>query len=765
MKNILLSLFLLIFVSSVHGQTKTDSLERALKNAKNDTSKINLLVQLSDIYIETDNKKALEYALKAEETNKNRGNDKYKALAFKQIALCYLELFKNDEALINIEKAITIFNQIKDETGLVDSYNLKGSIFGSKTEYSKAVEIYNLAIVLATKLDYKSGLSQSYISLGLTYYDIDNLDKAFENMKKSLEIDSLINNKVGIARAYNNLGLLYDQKGDYQKSLECYNKAYPIYIELGNKSGLAKLFTNIGIIYFYQKDYDKTLENYRQSIKIKLELDDDLGIAVSYNNIGVVFAQQKQYDSTLVYMNLALKIYTQLDSKRDIAVSYGNLGSIYRYMGNEPEALKYLNKAIKLRLEMSDIKGAGRSYLSIGYLYTDKNNLSLALQYFKNAQDCGEKSGDERLKMESYMRISGIYEKQNNPKQALLFYQKYHASSDTIYNRQKQKQILELQTKYETSAKDNEIKLLNNTNEINTLNLEKAQYQVKTQRTIIGIVLIIVLMLAGFSAIYYRLFKQKQVANQFLKEKQAEIEQQNHEISTQRDSLENLNKELEIQKQKVMNQRDIIEAELKRTLLTSEILQRENIQFKFEALKNQLNPHFLFNTFSTLINLIPANPELAEQYTRNLSSVYRYILTAKDKELAKLSEEIDFVNSYMFLISNRFDDNVKLVIDIEKEKYEYYLPLLSLQLLIENAVKHNVISNRKPLMITIKSKNSSLIVENNLQKKSSIENSTKIGLQNIINRYQLITSESVDIQQTETHFTVKLPLLKENSYL
>jgi len=765
MKKILVYLLLLSFVYSAIGQTNTDSLEIVLKDAQNDTLKIRLLIQISDKYLETDNKKALEYALKTEEINKKRGNDKYKAQAYKQIALCNHELFITDEALKNIEKAISTYKQIKDETGLVDSYNIKGSIFGSKAEYTKAVEIYNLAIALATKLDYKSGLSQSYISLGLTYYDIDNLDKAFENMNKSLEIDSLINNKAGMARAYNNLGLLYDQKGDYQKSLECYNKAYPIFIELANKRGLAKLLTNIGIIYFYQKDYDKTLENYRQSIKIKQELDDKIGIAVSYNNIGVVFSQQKKYDSTLVYMNLALKIYTQLDSKRDIAVSYGNLGSTYRYMGNETEALKYLYKAIKLRLEMSDIKGAGRSYLSIGYLYSDKNNLPLALQYFKNAQDCGEKSGDERLKMESYMRLSTIYEKQNNPKQALIFYQKYHASSDTIYNHQKQKQILELQTKYETAAKDNEIKLLNNTNEINTLNLEKAQYQVKTQRTIIGIVLFIVLLLLGFSVVYYKLFKEKQIANQILNEKQAEIEQQNHEISSQRDLLEDLNRELEIQKEKVMNQHDIIEAELKRTMLASEILQRENIQFKFEALKNQLNPHFLFNTFSTLINLIPANPELAEQYTRNLSSVYRYILTAKDKELAKLSEEIDFVNSYMFLISNRFDDNVKLVIDIEREKYEYYLPLLSLQLLIENAVKHNIISNRKPLTITIKNQNSGLIVENNLQKKSSIENSTKIGLQNIVKRYQLITSERVDIQQTETHFTVKLPLLKENSYL
>jgi tetratricopeptide (TPR) repeat protein len=765
MRNILLLFFLLINCFIVHGQTAIDSLEQALKNTDIDTVKIRILLQISDACLKTDPKKSLEIALKTEEICTNRKNDLYNANALKQIAICQFELFKKEEALQNIDRAIAIYTQINDDKGLVDSYNVRGNIFELQTEFSKAIQDYTQAQTLALKINYKSGLSLAYISLGMTYYSIDNLEKAVENTHKSLEIDSLINNKSGIARAYNNMGLIYDQKGDYQKSLEYYNRAYPILIELGDKRQLSRLLTNIGIIYSYLKDYAKTLENYQKSIKIKREIDDEFGIANIYNNIGVVFMQQKQFDSTLVYMKLALNIYTQLDTKRDIAVSYGNLGSVYRHMGNDAEAIKYIEKAISLRLETSDIKGAGRSYLSKGYLYTDKNNLPLAMQSFRNALECGEKSGDERLKMESYMRISSIYEKQNNSKQALLYYQKFHASSDTIYNHQKQKQLLELQTKYETAQKNNEIEKLNNTNEINKLNLEKSRYMVKQQRTIIGVVLFIVLLLGLFSIVYYRLFRQKQIANQVLKEKQFEIEHQNHEIIRQHNSLEKLNLELEIQKENVMNQRDRIEAELKRTLLTSEILQRENIQFKFEALKNQLNPHFLFNTFSTLIELIPTNAELAEQYTRNLSSVYRYILTGKDKEMVKLSEEINFVNAYMFLISIRFDDNVKLAIDIEDDKYDYYLPLLSLQLLIENAVKHNIISNRKPLLISIKSNHSSLIVTNNLQKKSSIENSTKIGLQNIITRYQLISAETVEIEQTETHFTVKLPLLKENSYL
>lgn len=761
-----LTLFLLlILVGCLHAHANPDSLQIAFNEAKNDTVKIKLLIEISNFYLKKEPQKSLEFAVKTEEFCKKRNADKYCANALTQIANCQYELYKKEEALQNIEKALNMYQQLKHDEGEIDSYILRGNVYELFPENGKAIEDYNTAIQLAEKKGYNSALSLAYASLGMTYYNIDNLDKALENITKSYKIDSISNNKKGIARAYNNLGLIYDQKGDYAKCLEFYNKAYPILIELGEKSQLSRLLTNIGIIYTYQKDYAKSLENYKKSISIKKEIGDNVGIANIYNNIGVIFSRQKQHDSTLHYMQLALEIYTRLDSKRDIAISFGNLGSVYRSMGDHSEALKYIEKAISLRLEMSDIKGAGRSYTSKGYLYSDKNNLPLAMEAFKKALECGEKSGDERLKMDSYLNLSTTYEKLNNHKQALTFYQKYHASSDTIYSHQKQKQLLELQTKYETIAKDNEIKLLNNTNEINTLNLEKSKLQIKQQRTVISIALLMLMLVAVFTIVYYRLFKQNQHANRILNENQLKIEKQNKEILTQHNLLEQLNIELQLQKEKVMNQRDQIEAELKRTLLSSEILQRENIQFKFEALKNQLNPHFLFNTFSTLIQLIPANPELAEEYTRNLSSVYRYILMGKDKELVQLREEMDFVNAYMFLIAIRFNDSVKLTIDIEQTKYDHYLPLLSLQLLIENAVKHNIISDRKPLCISIKTRGSQLVVENNLQKKSSIENSTKIGLQNIINRYQLITEQDVVIEQSDSHFTVKLPLLNENSYL
>lgn len=741
-------------------ETNIDSLIRVLNNAKCDTAKISILISISEFYRNIDPQKSSEYAQKAISLCKNRQTDKYSSNALLQSAICLLELYEYENALYSIDKAIAGFEKIKDYKNLVIAINTKGRIFDAKADFPLAIEYFNKALNLAKSHKNKDGMSMSHLNLGLTYSYVDNIDKAYENIKKSIEIDSLLNNKDAVAMGYNNLGIISAQIGDFSKALKFYTRAYETNLQLNNKYDLAKNLSNIGNIYYETKDYTKALDHYARSVKIKKEISDLLGIASSYNNIGATYIKIERIDSTLFYMKSALKIYSQLSDQRYIAMMHANLGEVYHMQRNDKEAFAHINKSISIRRKIGDIGGESHCYQTLSDIYAEQNNLTLALEYLNNAVKCAEIAKDEKQKMECYLKMSFIYEKQGNPSKALMYYQKYHASSETIYNNQKQKLTLELQAKYETAAKDNEIKILNSHNEINRLKLEKSQFRLKKQQLIIGVTAFILILSTCFGIFYFRLFRQKQKVNQILEDQNTEIEQQNQEISSQRDYLEYLNKELEIQKEKVTNQRNAIETELKKTLLSSEILQRENIQFKFEALKNQINPHFLFNTYSTLISLIPENPVLAEKYTRNLSNVYRYILTSKDKELVRLKEEIDFISSYMFLISIRFNDYVKVRIDIKKEMLEYYLPLLSLQLLIENAVKHNIISNKKPLTITITSEDQMLIVQNNLQKKSSIENSTKIGLHNIINRYTLICSEKVDICQTESHFTVKLPLIK-----
>ncbi|MDB2385569.1 2TM domain-containing protein [Polaribacter sp.] len=180
---------------------------------------------------------------------------------------------------------------------------------------------------------------------------------------------------------------------------------------------------------------------------------------------------------------------------------------------------------------------------------------------------------------------------------------------------------------------------------------------------------------------------------------------------------------------------------------------------KFESLKNQLDPHFLFNSLNVLTSLIGENPNLAEKFTTKLSKIYRYVLEQRNKDLVPIEEELKFAKTYMELLGMRFEDAVKFNIPDTIDNNELKIVPLSLQLLLENAVKHNVVSTSKPLAISIYQENNYLIIENNINPKEAIGKSTKVGLQNIADRYGLITNKGVKIEKNNKTFKVSLPLL------
>jgi hypothetical protein len=190
-----------------------------------------------------------------------------------------------------------------------------------------------------------------------------------------------------------------------------------------------------------------------------------------------------------------------------------------------------------------------------------------------------------------------------------------------------------------------------------------------------------------------------------------------------------------------------------------EARKKEKIEFEFQVLKNQVNPHFLFNSFSTLISLIEEHPSEAVLYTEKLSDFFRTILQLKDQEVIPVKDELAIAETYFFLVKKRFGKNIDLQIDLDLEALSSYIPPLTLQILLENAVKHNIISKDKPLWINILSENGKITVENKLQPKISPERSTGIGLENIMRRYRLKAMQEPVIEKTEQVFRVVLPLI------
>lgn len=195
--------------------------------------------------------------------------------------------------------------------------------------------------------------------------------------------------------------------------------------------------------------------------------------------------------------------------------------------------------------------------------------------------------------------------------------------------------------------------------------------------------------------------------------------------------------------------------------LENETLRSEALQSQFESLKNQLSPHFLFNSLTALKILIQEAPDKAQNYVNSLSKALRYTLQSNEKKLVTLSEEMEFMESYLFLIRMRFDTNLTVISNIDEKLLICRIPPLTIQTLVENAIKHNEISKRNPLRIEIlTSENESLVVRNEIHKKLTEEEGTGIGLTNLSKQFQLLIGKDIVISRDNNYFTVEIPLIK-----
>lgn len=189
--------------------------------------------------------------------------------------------------------------------------------------------------------------------------------------------------------------------------------------------------------------------------------------------------------------------------------------------------------------------------------------------------------------------------------------------------------------------------------------------------------------------------------------------------------------------------------------------EKAKAEAELEALKNQIDPHFIFNSLNTLSHLIEEDPRKARLFNDHLADVYRYILQNKARDLVLIREEIHFLNDYFFLLKIRFENAVQLRIDVSDQLMDQYLiPPISLQVLAENAIKHNEFNEEQPLILEISMENDELVVQNNLRKKWLRKLSSRVGLYNLEERYKLTTNKSITISQNEHDFVVSLPVLK-----
>jgi hypothetical protein len=191
----------------------------------------------------------------------------------------------------------------------------------------------------------------------------------------------------------------------------------------------------------------------------------------------------------------------------------------------------------------------------------------------------------------------------------------------------------------------------------------------------------------------------------------------------------------------------------------AQMLEKEKAMAMYENLKQQLNPHFLFNSLTSLSSLIITEPKKAKEFLESLSKTYRYILKSREHEMVALSDEIKFAENYVMLQKTRFEDGFNVNFNIPEEYYHRKIVPVTLQNLVENAIKHNIIDQDSPLVVDIFVEDDHLVVRNNLQKKNVVESSNRVGLANMQSLYQYLSERRLQIIETSDAFTVKIPLI------
>ena len=532
-----------------------DSLENILSNTKADTTKARILNMLAWSYKSTDTKKSWAYVKEALKLANKYNLVTEQGAAYNSIGALYYYVKNLDSALYNYQKAKILFQKCK---------KIK--------KVSRCLQ--NIAVVYNDKSDYKTAI-EIYEKLLKTYLEDKDTSQA--------------------ANIYNNIGNSYNLVGNYDKAMENFLKATEFYEIIGAKDNLSTTLYNLGALHFYKGSYNKAMEYCDQSLKIREEIKNPYGVAYSLLLKGVIYEAQGKNDQALEIYKNALKIDEELDDKQGIASLLLNISNLYVHIGNLKDAREYSLKAMKVIRETGIIKLQLSIYNNMGEIELKLNNYNAAIISFMHSSTLADSTGDLPELKDAYKGLALAYSSKGDYKNAYEFLQKHMNIKDTLFNAEKDKQITEIETKFQTEKKEKEILLLNKNKELQKVEIEKKEEQVKKQRLIIfgfigGFILVLI-----FSVIILRLYGQKKKANRILAVKNGEILQKNEEITAQRDEIEAQRDQITkqhsivtIQKEKI----EVIHKEITDSIQYAKRIQKATLP-KTETLKSHFADYFL----------------------------------------------------------------------------------------------------------------------------------------------------------------------------
>ncbi|MBX2893138.1 MAG: tetratricopeptide repeat protein [Saprospiraceae bacterium] len=560
----------------------------------------------------------------------------------------------------------------------------------------------------AWKINSKKWQGKALNVLGGTYHVRGDYLSALGEYKKALNALMEAGEQRSVAAMFNNIGLIYRERGHNRIALDYYEKYLRIGAALRDNDILASGYNNLGTIYSDQGDFKKALEYYEQALQLAEQMDDKTGVAIAYNNIGSVHVKQENFAKALECYHASLRLREQIDDVRGIGLVHHNIGLIHKDRKDYSQAHEHFQMALRIQEKLGDKPGLANLYYGMGTSFIEQKSHAKAIEWCAKGLAVSEQIGALRHARNTCNCLYEAHKALGQIEKALRWHERYVSYSDSLQQEETSKRLEQMEFAKQILADS-----LGQEEE--KLKMEIAyRGEVRKRDKITNMLLVggaVVLALAiGFWSrmLYFRRYSQ-------------------------------------------MFQHK------------AENLEKQHLLNEIALLKTQVNPHFLFNSLSILSSLVKKDPELSEQFIDQLARSYRYILEQKEQSLVNLRTELEFIKSYAFLLKIRFENkfNLKFILSDEVLDKHKIAPM-TLQLLIENAVKHNRMSLKEPLVVevTFDEGGQTLLVKNRLQPRTTPANSTGVGLQNIANRYALLTDRLVWAGEREDEFVVKVPLLQ-----
>ena len=571
-------------------------------------------------------------------------------------AMIYSHQGDNQKTIEGFTDALEIGKQLNNKSLIAGNYMNLSSVYVNLGKNDSALIYSNLALELFNRLNDKNGRILCCRNIGNIYYALSDFGKTIEFYEFSLQLALKMNDQLNVAKAYNNLAEIYIHLGDHSTATDLLFKSMKIKEQLGDQLSLAKGYAGFAGLYYAQNEYPKALLYYRKALQICLKIKSVSEIGSNTSNIASVYCSINKTDSAIIFYNNALEIYKQIEYTYGIANIYINLGDVYRLKKDFYQSEMLLKKALQSKRQIEEDEGVAAVNNMLANLYftmanhqRDNQSINLldkaeikGLESFKTAKRLGALP----VMRDASNILMEIYQKMGRLPEALKYSQTFNTLNDSILNKAKVEALTFAEARWNVEKKQQEITTLEKTQKLDQEVIAQKETEAKQHRIIIWTMVFLFLLTAistGIVALYIRKRREAQYQKQWSK-------------------------------------------------MTA---------LRMQNARNTMSPHFFFNMLASL-NGLSKDPELFTQKLHSLSLLLRKVIENIDRTAVSLEEELAAVKAFIDLYSEKIPlpFTVEYLID-EKIKRKGLIPAMMIQIPVENALKHGLMSLKGEKKLTI----------------------------------------------------------------